>query len=408
MNGNHLREMLLETPAPGEKETQARGLEVAHAAFAEREPQQRRRVLPRLGVAFSAGLLAAALALSPAGAEVRRWIGDAFSEVPKAEHALTEVPGGGRLLVQSQDGPWVVQPDGSRRLLGRYDDATWSPRGLFVAAVSGNTLSAVEPDGDPRWAISSNAPLADPRWSPSRFRIAYRAGHELRVIAADGTGESLVDPQVAPVPPAWLPLGLNLLAYVDSAGGLRIVNTDTGETLDSAKALTGIEALDWAADGSSLLEKSRRSLRIRQVHAGKLMSDLKLGAAKQIALPAGASVAAAASSPVGKPVAASLELPGIGKRPPHSEITLIAAGRASRRPLFSAPGRLSDLTWSPDGTRLLISWRETGQWLFIPTRGGGHVDAFSEISREFAPGDSGPSFPSIDGWCCTPSFELAG
>ena len=123
-------------------------MELVRAAYAERRPEIRRSVRPRLALAFVAITLVAALLLSPAGAAVRGWIDDALTVgVQDAEPALTDIPGGGSLLVQSAEGPWVVQPDGSRRLIGNYKEAIWSPRGLFVGATSGHTLSALEPDG---------------------------------------------------------------------------------------------------------------------------------------------------------------------------------------------------------------------------------------------------------------------
>ncbi|HEU4598823.1 MAG TPA: hypothetical protein VFS26_03690, partial [Solirubrobacterales bacterium] len=183
-----LRELLRAAPVPGAAEAEERGLALVEAAFAQRPDTSVRRPssLPRLALALAVAALLAALVLSPAGAAVRHWIGDVFEPgVRNAEPALTRIPGGGRLVVDSGKGPWVVRPDGSRRLLGNYREATWSPHGLFLAATSGRTLTAVEPDGTPRWSIAAAARVEDPRWSPSGFRIAYRAGGELRVVHAD-------------------------------------------------------------------------------------------------------------------------------------------------------------------------------------------------------------------------------
>jgi len=401
MNEDRLRELLRQAPVPDEAEAERRGLRVARAAFAQRQPEPR-AALPRLAVALAALTLFAALALSPAGAAVRDWVGDVFATgVPDAEPALTEIPGGGRLLIQSASGPWVVQPDGSRRLLGRYDEATWSPRGLFVGTAQGRTLSAVEPDGSLRWSLSAEAPVSDPRWSSSGFRIAYRAGLALRLVAADGTGDALVDPRVAPVPPAWSPLGLDLLAFVDTGGTLRIVDAEDRQPLGSSPALAAANVLSWAADGSMLLEVSPRALRLHPVTASKLAGRLDLGSPRQLPLPAGATVAAAAFSPRGQTIAALLELPGGERRAPRSEVVLIDAGGGPPRRLFATPGRLSGLTWSPDGRRLLIGWRDADQWLFVPVDGGGRIRAVGGISAAFAPGEAGSAtFPQVVGWCC--------
>jgi WD40 repeat protein len=404
MNEARLRALLRETPVPAEDGAAQRGLPVVSEAFAERTAP-RRQVLPRLALAFAIGVSIAALALSPAGAKVRDWIGEVFTAgVPNAEPALTAIPGGGRLLVQSRQGPWVVQPDGARRLLGHYDDATWSPHGLFVAAGAGNTLSAIEPDGDPHWSISAEGTVADPRWSPSGFRIAYRAGRSLWVVAGDGTGKTLLDLRTAPLAPVWSPQGLALLAYVDSGSTVRIVDTDRREVLGAARALAGIKELEWAPDGSALLEASPSSLRLRRLTLGKLVSRLGIEPARELGLPAGARIDDAAFSPGGDSIAALLLLPARAGRPARSEAVLIDATTGSRRPLFSAPGRLSGLAWSPDGSRLLIGWRDANQWLFVPIGGRSHVDAIAGISDDFAPGARRPgSFPRIEGWCCRAS-----
>jgi dipeptidyl aminopeptidase/acylaminoacyl peptidase len=405
VNEDRLRTLLRETPVPGAEEAGRRGLAMTERAFAERSPQ-RRPALPRLAVAFAAATLLAALLLTPAGASVREWIGDAFTAgVRDAEPALTEVPGGGQLLVNSTEGPWVVQPDGSRRLLGSYEEATWSPHGLFVGAASGHTLSAVEPGGTVRWSLSAKAPVSSPRWSPSGVRIAYRAGNALRVVVGDGTGDALLATGTAPVPPVWSPQGQHLLAYVDARRRLRIVNTDMGAVLTSTAAQPGNVALDWSGDGSLLLEAAPGSLLLRELITSKL-TGFDFGQARRIPLPPGATIKSASFSPSGKTIAALLDLSGQGKRRQRSEVVLIGVGNGSGRTLFTAPGRLSDLAWSPDGSRLLIGWPDADQWLFIPANGSRRARAVAGISAEFAPGESSSaSFPRIDGWCCPASIH---
>ncbi len=402
MNEDRLRALLHEAPVPGAEEAEGRGRRLAETAFEQRQPRERRPALPRLALSLAVATLLAALLLTPAGAKVRDWVDDALTVgVDDAEPALTEIPGGGRLLVSTPQGSWVVQPDGSRRLLGAYPEATWSPRGLFVGAASGHTLSAVEPDGTVRWSLSADAPASDARWSPSGIRIAYRAGHALRVVAGDGTGDMLLDRDTAPVAPAWLPLGPHLLAYVDGEGMLRIVNSDSGEAVGSSSASRNAVELDWSSDGSRLLEATPRALRVREVAVGKLAAQLSIGPARRVALPVGATVRDAAFSPDGRSLAVLLQRPARDRRPAQSELYLMDRDGATQRLLFTAPGLLSSLDWSPDGGRLLIAWPDADQWVFIPAEGRGRVRAIGGISREFAPGETGSAvFPLIDGWCC--------
>jgi hypothetical protein len=401
MNEGRLRDLLREAPVPGADDAERRGLAVMTRALAEREPR-RRPALPRLAIALTAATLIAALLLTPAGADVRDWIDDVLTAgVRDAEPALTEVPGGGRLLVASSEGSWVVQSDGSRRLIGRYGNATWSPHGLFVATTSGRTLSAVEPDGTAHWSLSARAPVYDPLWSPSGFRIAYRAGATLRVVAGDGTGDAPLDRGVGPVPAVWLPQGPHLLSYLDHRGALRIINTDTGEAVGSTMAPAGTTAIGWAPDGSRLLEATRHALLLREVRVGKVADDMSFGPVRRVPLPSGATVRDASFSSRSEVIAALLRLPARGERPPRSALVLIDPAELSLRPLFTTPGRLRDLLWSPNGRRILIPWPDADQWLFIPVGGAGRVRAIAGIAAEFAPGRPGNArFPRIDGWCC--------
>src|SRR5438034_20663 len=80
-------------------------------------------------VAALAGVLA-----SPPGRSVIQSIREAVG-VKKTQHELFSLPAPGRLLVNSSRGAWVVEQNGSKRLLGPYREASWSPFGRFVVAL---------------------------------------------------------------------------------------------------------------------------------------------------------------------------------------------------------------------------------------------------------------------------------
>jgi hypothetical protein len=138
--------------------------------------------------------------------------------VERAQPALFSLPAPGRLLVASDAGVWVVQEDGSKRLLGPYREASWSPFGRFVAAVSANELAALEPDGDVRWTLARPG-VRSPRWAgtETNTRIAYLDSTGLRVVAGDGTNDRLL---VAGYrgPFAWRPGNGFVLAYSERPG----------------------------------------------------------------------------------------------------------------------------------------------------------------------------------------------
>jgi hypothetical protein len=402
MKNDPLDKALREAPIPVPAEAERRGLAVVEAAYAEHGDRGRsfkgqRPSLPRLALALGIVTLLAAVLLSPAGAAVRDWVDDVVeNSAPKPEPELGGIPGGGRLLVQSAIGPWVVQPDGSRRLLGDYEEAGWSPRGLFVAVAAGRTLSAVEPDGTPHWSLTAAARVADPRWAPAGERIAYRSGRELRIVAGDGTGDRLVARSIAPIPPAWSPVGDAGLAFA-AASGLRIVNSETTGTLAAAPALPDLTRLDWGADGTAILEASPRALRLREVRARKVAPGPALGAARTLPLPPGVSLTGAALAPERQAVAAVVT--HWRQHGTTSEVLVFPPGSEKPRSLLTVPYSLGEVAWSPDGRWLLVAWPGANQWLFLPV-GRGKPRAVADISRAFSPDGRPASFPRVEGWCC--------
>ena len=144
-------------------------------------------------VAIAAALVLG-LALTGPGAAVADWVRDAIDSGDGSSRPLTSLPAPGRLLVQSGQGPWIVTEEGSKRRLGPYAEATWSPRGLFVAATRPRELFALDPKGGVRWSLARRAGVHQARWSPDGFHIAYLSGESLRVVAGDGTGDVRIGP----------------------------------------------------------------------------------------------------------------------------------------------------------------------------------------------------------------------
>jgi hypothetical protein len=178
--------------APHEHEAQERAWAVVSRAYAEREPVAwpRRHVRPLLAAAVVAAIVAAVL--SPPGRSVVHSLRKAVG-IERAEPALFSLPTRGDLLVASRQGLWLVHRDGSKRLLGHYRDATFSPHGLFIAATRANQLVALDPHGNVRWTLARPAPR-DPVWTGTRTdtRITYLSEGRLRMVAGDGTGDHQV------------------------------------------------------------------------------------------------------------------------------------------------------------------------------------------------------------------------
>jgi hypothetical protein len=392
-----LRERLREAFVPEEREAEERGWRVVHSAFEARHPVHVRPRLNRLAIALAVGILVAAIALSPAGAKVADLVRDVVEPGQEnARPALTSLPASGRLLVTSPQGPWIVDQDGSQRLLGAYGDAAWSPSGLFAAVTRGHQLTAVDPVGTVRWSLAARRPVSNPAWSPSGGVVAYMSGSSLRVVAGDGTDDRPLADRVARVAPAWRPLSepvpagqvaigpkTNLLAYVDRRGRVTLRDVGAGRALwHTHRYAAPIRGLEWSADRRRLL-----------VRTGSFVDflDARGRAFSRVTWPTlGASM-----SPDNKRTA-------FIRRAKHGRSEVVITGRYGSGPprrVLTRSGRITDPTWSPNGEWLLVARRGADQWLFIRPSRPIRVEAVANISRQFAPGAAGqPPFPGISGW----------
>jgi hypothetical protein len=370
---NEVRRALERVDLPGEHEARRRAWEVVQAGFAEREPAARARRLWRPALAFAVVAAVAAAALSPPG----RALVDAVREtigVEGAAPALFELPAEGRVLATSARGVWVVQADGSKRLLGRYREAAWSPFGRFVAVARANELAAVDPaDGELRWSLSRPA-VRSPRWTGTRddTRIAYVSGSELRVVAGDGEGDRVLAPRVAPVAPAWRPGAGFVLAYATPGGVVEVVSAKGRRVWRSRGALQPVQ-LAWSDDGSRLLVRER---------AGVVVLDRRGRVLPR--RPLGGTTTAAAFRPGTRAIAVAV------RRGARSDVVV------GQRRVFTGTGTFADLAWSPDGRWLLVGWRDADQWVLVRAAAPRRLEAVASISRQLR----ATAFPRVEGWCC--------
>jgi len=394
---------LNELRAPDEDAAEARAWEVVSTAYAERTPAPRPPRARRVAVALAAAVAVLALGLTPAGAAVADLVRSVIgTEAGDPEPSLTRLPAAGEMLVTSTEGPWVVRDDGSKRLLGDYEaaDAVWSqPRSLYVAIAAGDELVVADPGGEVRWSLARATGVADPRWSPSGFRVAYRSGRQLRLVAGDGTGDRRLARRVAAVAPAWspatdsklMPEGEHVLAYARSRSLVTIVDADSRRVVRRIRVPAGeaIDAIDYAAGGSLLIAATTDSLRGIDTTTGRAAWRLP------------ARTASFAPSPDGGRIAAVVNPPGPDG---ESRLVLVDALTGEARRLPAGIGRFGDVAWSPDGRWLVLGWTAADQWLFLRVRGDrpGRVIAVGGISRQFAPGSGAEArFPGIAGWAFT-------
>jgi hypothetical protein len=377
-----LRDALESAPLPDADAASARAWALLADAHRERPRAARRSRRGRvLGLAFAVVLLAAAVAVA---AEPPRWVrhvlGDAVPSAPHARTSLGVLPAG-RLLVSSSAGTWIVRGDGTRLRLGPWTAATWSPRGLYVAAWRGRELSAVAPNGRVAWTIAARGAVRDATWSPDGYRIAYRRDDALAVVAGDGTGARVLAQPVRAVAPAWRPGAPHTLAWVAANGRVEVRDVDTGALVwRSPSSVGAVRALAWSADGHRLLARGDRRV---------VVLDVRGRRAWRVRLPARARVDAAAWAPRGDRIALALREPGA------TSVYVMPSARVPRRPLFTTTGTLRSLAWSPDARRLLVRWAQADQWLLLsPTAANARITAIAGVSRRFG------SSPTVQSWCC--------
>jgi hypothetical protein len=359
--------------APNEREAGERAWEVVRAAFESREPVTwpRRHARPLIAGALVAAVVAAAL--SPPGRSVVHSFRKAVG-VEKAQPALFSLPTPGQLLVTSRAGAWIVRADGSKRLLGRYRDATFSPHGLFVAATRANELVALDAKGNVRWTLARPAPRF-PAWTGTRTdtRIAYLSGGSLHVVAGDGTGDRTLG-RAAPIAPAWRPGPGHVLAYSDGSHVI-VTDIDTSSVLLRLRPRDGTWRLAWSSDGRRLLALAARGLRVYDRNGSLVLRRDPSGGNHFV------------DGAFGPGTHRVLVLREYGFQ---SEV--VAAG--SRRLVFRGTGTFGQLSWAPGGRWLLVTWPTVNQWVFLRTGGPRRIVGASRISAQFG------SFPRISGWCC--------
>jgi hypothetical protein len=380
---------------PGEHDARERTWAVVRAAFAARQPVERGARLLRPALALAVGLAVVAGFLSPPGRAVLEEIREVVATEARAP--LFRLPSPGKLLVVSEQsgGIWVVNEDGSRRLLGDYEDAAWSPFGRFVIATRRSLLRALTPEGEERWSIRGRN-LSQATWSGSQTdtRIAYvsdASGGGIRLAAGDGTDDRLLAPG-ADGPLAWRPGSRHELAY-QSETNLHLRNADTGRVIWSARGVAPrfTRGLSWSSDGR----------RVAVVAATGISVVDELGrVVRRLEFPSDVIVAAA-FAPQGHELAVHLRTTRGGYLAWRSSIRLVDVDRPNRsRNVFQGQGDFGELAWSPDGRWLLTTWRTADQWLFVE-RATGRVVAVPDITTRFPrPDGRRPLLFVSDRWCC--------
>jgi hypothetical protein len=119
VNEDRLKTLLAGRPLPDETAAMERGWRVVSATVDEPGPRpvRRRRMFGRFALAAAALCALVAAAFTPPGEAVADWIEDVVRPAAETSSPPLRLPSDGRLLVNTPAGPWIVQQDGSKRLL---------------------------------------------------------------------------------------------------------------------------------------------------------------------------------------------------------------------------------------------------------------------------------------------------
>jgi hypothetical protein len=390
---DELKRQLASLIVPGELEARRRSWNVVRAVFADRERLPKRRAGLWPAVALAAAVVIVAAAVTPAARsvldDIRSAIGTSEDVTYVFEPSLFSLPTKGRLLVESTRGPWIVHPDGAKRLLGTYDEASWSPFGHFVVASKADEVVALQPNGGVRWSLPRRD-VRSPRWGGTLTdtRVAYLSGRSLRVVAGDSKGDRVLVRRVGQVAPAWKQGSEHILVFARPDGAVRGIEADSGHVTGGWNDHAGVpKELALSSDGSLVMTRYARLLTIH--------TDIGLYRAA-IAAPGAGEFLGAAFIPGGTTLAYVTYDKAAGR---STVVAVDGAGAGKRRQLFEGAGRINDVAWSPDGKWLLAAWESADQWVFLRQGDGARkIVSRSSITAQLSGGDTNAPFPAIAGW----------
>jgi hypothetical protein len=177
-----------------------------------------------------------------------------------------------------------------------------------------------------------------------------------------------------------------MLAFA-AGGRVRIVQVDTRDELGRTPVEPAPREIWWADGGRRLVTVGSRAVRIHG-SSGRLL--------RTVELPHGSKVVGSAIPRGGRRLAL------IATRGSASSLLVLRLDRATPpRSLFSARGKFAGVTWSIDGSLIVVGLPQADQWLYVRPRGAGAPESVGRIRHSFEGGlePRRGAFPRPAGWC---------
>jgi Tol biopolymer transport system component len=306
---------------------------------------------------------------------------------------------------QDEGGPWglfTIAPDGGpeTRLVGdpsRVILFAWSPRGERIAFVTARSrdgaqdLYVADADGGSERRLArrvSERSFVPPSWAPDGRRIAFVRG--LRIIIVDVATGAQRPLRVGPrrdLYPAWSPDGREI-AYttapplLDPLANGRIAVTDVGTGRTRVLAAGALPA--WSPDGAKLAFRGFRGV---SVAPRGLLSVVPRGGGRPIHLSNVVVVSNLSWSPDGRRILFT----GSARQGSVYSIRTVADDGSEELVLSERSNYLSSPSWSPGGKRIvfgssLVASRPNQSWIYTVNADGSCETLVASGGRPELPG----------------------